>query len=101
MKINAQINAHEIQNNAQSSVHYYLKKVCILFRGVLRQLTSIANHFSLHTRAGVSGYFRTHLDESYRILPPSQNPQNPIPNPSNTKTLERMYLRVHIALTSS
>jgi len=89
MKINAQFNAHKIRDNAQSSVHYYLKKVCIISGGVLRQLISIAKHFSPHTCAGISGCFRAQLDESYRILPLNQNPQNPALNPLTPKTLEK------------
>jgi len=90
MKINARFAMEGVKNNVQGKAHCRVLIQGIISGGVLRQLISIAKHFSPHTCAGIFGCFRAQLDESYRILPLNQNPQNPAPNPSNTKTLKKM-----------
>jgi len=70
----------DILNTLLGSIHG------IIFGGILPGLAIKPKRFSPHTGAGIFGCFRAQLDESYRILPLNQNPQNPAPNLSNTKT---------------
>ena len=90
MKINARLFVEGIRNNVQGKAHYWLLIQRIISGGILRQLISVAKHFCLHTGGGISGYFRSRPDESYRILHPLQNPQNPALNPHTTKTPAEM-----------
>ena len=86
MKINARLIVGGIRNNVQGKAHYWILIQRIISGGILRQLISVAKRFCLYTGGGISGYFRSRPDESYRILPPLQNPQNPALNPHSRKT---------------
>jgi hypothetical protein len=90
MKNNARFAMEGVKNNVQGKAHYQVLIQGIISGGILQELANIAAHFYLHTGAGIFGYSRAQHDESYRILPPSQNPQNPALNPLSTKTLEKM-----------
>ena len=56
-KINTQFNAHEIQNNAQLSVHFLLFLVCIILIPVFSDSLFASNKLNLFARGIVSDNF--------------------------------------------
>ena len=75
--INAHFIAHELSNNAQSTVRYLLLIVCIILEQFLLNIFFTLKRLKLMSRGMPSGDFVNNSDEGYRTLVEKQNHTKP------------------------